>query len=179
MRATRTHWLATLALGLATTLPLAAQGVRAELQAAIDDAATKIVALAEAMPADKYSWRPSAGVRSVSEVLMHVAGGNNGIPGMAGVQRKPATALPRNAETSITDKAAVIAAVKASYDYLKLAVADVPDAQLGDAVNLFGQQSTKRGVLILLATHNHEHLGQLIAYARSNNITPPWSRAGN
>jgi uncharacterized damage-inducible protein DinB len=173
------RWPAVALVASLIAMPTHAQGVTADVQAAIDDAASKIVQLAEAIPADKYSWRPGAGVRSVSEVLMHVAGGNTGIPGMAGVQRKPATPLPRNAEQTITEKAAVIAALRASYDYLKLAVADVPDAQLGDAVNLFGNQSTKRGVLMLLATHNHEHLGQMIAYARMNNIAPPWSRGGN
>jgi uncharacterized damage-inducible protein DinB len=164
------------AVTVASALPAHAQAVKAELQGAIDDAATKIVALAEAIPADKYGWRPGPGVRSVSEVLIHVAGGNFGIPGMAGVQRKPARALPQNAEQAITTKGDVVAALKASYTFLTQAVGDIPDAQLDAPVKLFGQNSTKRGVLVLLATHNHEHLGQMIAYARMNGIAPPWSR---
>lgn len=176
---TAARWGAWLGLSLALATPARAQNVKAEMQGAVDDAATKIVALAEAMPAEKFSWRPGAGVRSVSEVLMHVAGGNMGIPGMAGVTRKPERPLARDAEKTVTTKAAVIAALKDSYAYLKLASADIPDAALNDPVDLFGQKSTKRGVLVLLATHNHEHLGQLIAYARMNGIAPPWSRGAN
>ncbi|MDX2184966.1 MAG: DinB family protein [Gemmatimonadaceae bacterium] len=160
---------------LVSATPALAQNIKAETIAAIDDAATKLVALAEAMPADKYSWRPAPGVRSVSEVFIHVAGGNLGIPGIAGVKRRPDAPLARDAEKTVTDKAAVIAALKASFTFVKAAVNDVPDAELDASVNLFGQKSTKRGVLLLLATHNHEHLGQTIAYARMNGVKPPWS----
>jgi uncharacterized damage-inducible protein DinB len=173
---TTARWSAGLSLLLGLATSASAQNVKAEMQAAVDDAASKIVALAEAIPAEKFSWRPGAGVRSVSEVLIHVASGNMGIPGMAGVTRKPERALGRDAEKTVTSKAAVVAALKDSYAYLKLAAADVPDAALNDPVDMFGQKSTKRGVLVLLATHNHEHLGQMIAYARMNGIAPPWSR---
>ncbi len=166
-------------LAVAAGMPVQAQTAKAELQAAIDDAASKVVALAEAVPAEKFGWRPAPGVRSVSEVLIHVASGNMGIPSVAGVTRKPDRPLARDAEKTVTTKAAVVAALKDSYAFAKLAVADLPDAQLNDPVDLFGQKSTKRGVLVLLATHNHEHLGQMIAYARMNGIAPPWSRSGN
>jgi uncharacterized damage-inducible protein DinB len=178
IRSTR-RWGTTLGLSLGLASAVGAQNVKAEMQAAVDDAATKIVALAEAIPAEKFAWRPGTGVRSVSEVLIHVASGNMGIPGLAGVTRKAERPLARDAEKTVTSKAAVIAALKDSYAYLALAAADIPDAQLNDPVNLFGQKSTKRGVLVLLATHNHEHLGQMIAYARMNGIAPPWSRGAN
>lgn len=154
-------------------------GLRAELVAQLADAERKFVALAEAIPADKYGWRPAAGVRSVSEVLMHMVGANYMIPGMAGVQRKPDVALARDMETTVTDKAQVVDLLRKSFVHAKLAVTDVPDDRMDVAVNLFGSKSTNRGVLVLMATHAHEHLGQTIAYARMNGVVPPWSRGAS
>ena len=153
-----------------------ATGLRKELIAQLADAEQKLVALAEATPADKYGWWPAAGVRSVSEVFMHMVGANYMIPGMAGVKRKPDVTMARDMETKVTDKAQVVDMLKKSFVFAKQAVADVPDDQMDVAVNLFGSPSTSRGVLVLMATHAHEHLGQSIAYARMNGIVPPWSR---
>lgn len=158
------------------TDPASATGLRKELIGQLADAERKFVALAEATPADKYSWRPAAGVRSNSEVFMHMVGANYMIPGMAGVKRKPDVALSRDMETKVTDKVQVLDLLKKSFVHAKQAVMDVPDDQMDTSVNLFGSPSTNRGVLVLMATHAHEHLGQSIAYARMNGIVPPWSR---
>lgn len=175
---------AVLVAGAAPLLPAqqaapAATGIRREIIQQIEDAERKLVALAQAIPQDKYGWRPAEGVRSVSEVLMHVAGANFMIPRMAGVQRAPAVELPRDAEKTVTDKARVVELLQQSFAHAKLAMMDVPEAQMDSAVTLFGQPSTSRGVFVLIATHNHEHLGQMIAYARSNGVVPPWSGGGN
>jgi uncharacterized damage-inducible protein DinB len=160
--------------GQAPTTALA--GVRGEILAQFDDAATKLLQLAEAIPAEKYAWRPAAGVRSVSQVLMHVSGANSYILGMAGV---PALAgLPQDAENTVTDKAQVIEQLRRSSDYVRAAIRAMPAADLDKPATLFGRPSTKRNVLLLTATHAHEHLGQLIAYGRANGVVPPWSRAG-
>jgi uncharacterized damage-inducible protein DinB len=159
--------------------PSTATGVRKAIIDQLDDAERKLVALAGAMPQEKYAWRPAEGVRSVSEVFVHVAGANFMIPGIAGVQRQPAVALPRDAEKTITDKARIVELLGQSFAHAKQAVMDVPDAELDTAVQLFGQPSTKLGVFMLIATHAHEHLGQSIAYARSNGVAPPWSGGGN
>jgi len=156
--------------------PSSATGLRKELIGQLADAEQKFVALADATPADKYSWRPAAGVRSTSEVFMHVVGANYMIPGIAGVKRKPDVVLSQDMETKITDKTRVVDLLKKSFAHAKQAVMDVPDDQMDTAVNLFGTPSTNRGVLVLMATHAHEHLGQSIAYARMNGIVPPWSR---
>jgi uncharacterized damage-inducible protein DinB len=156
--------------------PAAATGLRKELVGQLADAEQKLVALADAMPAEKYTWRPAAGVRSVSEVFMHVVGANYMIPGIAGVTRKPDMALSPDMETKVTDKAQVVEMLKKSFAHARQAVMDVPDAQMDASVSLFGTPSTNRGVLVLMATHAHEHLGQSIAYARMNGIVPPWSR---
>ena len=153
-----------------------ATGVRKELIAQLVDAEKKLVALAEAMPADKYGWRPAAGVRSVSEVFMHMVGANYMLPGIAGVKRKPDMELSRDMETKVVDKAQVVDMLRKSFAFTKQSMLDVPDDQMDTVTDFFGTPSTNRGVLVLIATHAHEHLGQSIAYARMNGIIPPWSR---
>ena len=163
------------AQGTAPTASPAATGVRAELVKELESAERKLVALAEAIPQDKYGWRPGEGVRSISEVFVHVAGANLMIPGMAGVPAATGITLARDAEKTMTDKAQVVNALRQSFAHAKSAVNSLSDADLDTATQLFGQPSTKRGVLLLVATHAHEHTGQAIAYARMNGIVPPWS----
>jgi uncharacterized damage-inducible protein DinB len=160
----------------APTAPRAATGVRGEILAQFDDAVSKLLQLAEAIPQDKYGWRPSAGVRSISQVLMHVSGGNYYVLSFAGV--KAPSDLPADAENTVTDKAQVIAQLRRSADHVRAAVRNLSDADLDKAATMFGQATTYRNVYLTTATHAHEHLGQLIAYARSNAIVPPWSRGG-
>jgi uncharacterized damage-inducible protein DinB len=154
--------------------PRALTGVRGEILFQFDDAISKVLQLAEAIPQEKYSWRPSAGVRSVSQVLMHVSGANYYVLSFAGV--KAPTDLPADAENTVTDKAQVIAQLRRSADHVRTALRSLPDADLEKAATMFGQATTNRNVFFTTATHAHEHLGQLIAYARSNAIVPPWSR---
>jgi uncharacterized damage-inducible protein DinB len=158
--------------------PANATGLRKEIISQIDDAQQKMVALANAVPQDKYGYRPAAGVRSVSEVFMHVVGANIFLARrFAGVTRDPGVQLTPDMETKVTDKAQVTDLLRKSFEYAKQAVMDVPEAEMNAAVSMFGQQTTKRGVLVTIATHAHEHLGQSIAYARANNVVPPWSQA--
>ena len=133
-----------------------------------------LVALAEAVPAEKYTWRPAEGVRSVSEVYMHVAGANFYLPSALGVALPPG--LSREMEKE-TDKAKVVAALKDSIAHARKAVEGADPATLGQEVELFGRKMTRADVLLILLSHAHEHLGQAIAYARSNGVAPPWSRA--
>lgn len=142
----------------------------------------RLVQLAEAMPEDVYKWRPAEGVRSTSETLMHVVNANIGLPMMLGVappegleMSEDMMAKAQEREKNVTAKADVIAELKKSIDYGKSAIGDYPAAALGDEVEFFGMTLRKRDVLLILLSHSHEHLGQLIAYARSNGVTPPWS----
>jgi uncharacterized damage-inducible protein DinB len=169
---------ATLVLGAA---PLYAQApaagdVRTDLVAQLLDAEKKLVALAEATPQAKYAWRPAAGVRSTSEVFMHMVGANYMIPPMAGATKAAGVNLSQDSERTVTDKAAIVDHLKKSFAYARASVMEVPESEFAKPVNLFGTPSTKRGVLVLMATHAHEHLGQSIAYARMNGIVPPWSQ---
>lgn len=143
----------------------------------IDDAGNKLVRLAEAIPAEKYSWRPGEGVRSVSEVFMHVAGGNFNIPRRIGAEVPAEVKLGPGFDKSVTEKAEVIAMLKKSFEHVKGAVMKVSDEDAGGktAPWLGGRQATYREIMFFLATHEHEHLGQAIAYTRSVGITPPWT----
>ncbi|MBI3791893.1 MAG: DinB family protein, partial [Gemmatimonadetes bacterium] len=137
---------------LALVLPLAAaplaaraQGVtaaaafRAEYLRQLDDAEKKLVSLAEAIPQDKYGWRPGPGVRSISEVYMHIAGADLMIPSALGL--KP-PAMNRDDETKVTDKKQVVEALKKSFAHARAAAAAVKDEELGAPVKLFGAENT-------------------------------------
>ena len=154
-----------------------AGGARAEIVRSLDDAQKKLLALAEAMPAEKYTWRPGQGVRSVGEVFAHVAGGNYFLPTFWGV-KPPAGVDPRGFEKEGGDKAKTIDTLKKSFDHVRHAIDSIPEADLGKAVKLFDHEGTYREAVLLVASHAHEHLGQSIAYARMNNVVPPWSAAG-
>ena len=148
-------------------------GFRAEYASDLDDVQKKIMDLAAAVPAEKYTWRPAPGVRSVSEVYMHIAGGNYFLATFVGVQ--PPDDMPKDIE-KITDKQQVLAALQKSFDHLRTILKNTSDADLEKPVKLFGNPTTQRGVLVTALNHLHEHLGQSIAYARMNGVTPPWSR---
>ena len=142
----------------------------------IEAAEKELVSLAEAIPGEKYSWRPGEGVRSVSEVYMHVAGANYYVPNFAGVTPPPG--LARDMEKTITKKEEVIDALKKSFVHLHHAIENTPDSDFDKKVKFFGgEEATVRYVFLVAASHCHEHLGQSIAYARSNGIVPPWSKS--
>ncbi len=137
----------------------------------------KYFAIAEAFPQESYSWRPMEGVRSVSEVLMHVAAANFAIPLRVGAQ------LPEGDPEqwledpdSFTDPSVVVDAVRQSFRFAREVIGSTPDERLWEQAPNAGEGTTVGSQLILLQYHAHEHLGQLVAYARMNSIVPPWSR---
>lgn len=150
-------------------------GFRAIVLRDCDDARTKVLDLAEAMPEGKYSWRPMDGVRSVSEVFIHIATDNFYLPGLMG--QKSTEKISQDDEKKITEKAKVIAHLKKSFDFIKDATLKIPDEDLDTPADFFGSKTTYRGILLHAANHWHEHLGQSIAYARMNKIVPPWTAA--
>lgn len=155
----------------------------ADLVADYDGAAKKLISLAEAIPAEKYGWAPSDEVRTVSQVFMHVVGANYMIPmGMGaappeGLQMDEGgpMATMQKWEQEVTDKDAVIAKLKASVDYAEGALTGMDERDPAETVDLFGPMSLLRYMLVV-QSHTHEHLGQMIAYARSIGVVPPWSR---
>jgi uncharacterized damage-inducible protein DinB len=175
-----------IALLCMASAPLAAQEKRAgligELLADLEDVEGKLVGLAEAIPADKYGWKPAEGVRSTSEVFMHIAADNYLIPAAAGIAAPANTEITSEYATAVAfenrklDRDATIAELKSSMAHLKKAVSGTRDADLEREVQFFGQPATMRKVWILATGHLHEHLGQMIAYARGSGVVPPWSR---
>jgi hypothetical protein len=180
----RTSTVITLALFVA--VPLSGQtreGLMGDLVKDITEVQTKIVALAKAMPADAYAWRPSPGVRSAGEVFAHVAADNYFLPAAMGITPPPETGISgKDFKTTLAfekktmTRDQVIAELEKSFTFLKTSMNGMSDTQLNAPLEVFGQKSTNRSLWISTTTHLHEHLGQLIAYARSNKVTPPWSK---
>ena len=159
------------------TAPSAAaptSGVRAEFLNELKTQEDKFVQLAQAMPAGKYTWRPAEGVRSVSEVYLHVATANYNLPHVFGVAPPP-DFKAAGFDKSTTDKAKVIDILKDSFAHMRQAVLNMPDADTEKQVDWFGSKNTYRGVMLFIIRHGAEHLGQSIAYARMNGVTPPWT----
>jgi uncharacterized damage-inducible protein DinB len=148
--------------------------IKAEILSQIGEAEKKILALAEATPAEKYTWRPAEKVRSTGEVFMHLAGANYFLPTLWGA-KMPDGVNPREFEKNGGDKAKVIDTLKKSFEHARQVINAASDADLDKTIKIFGNDGTAREVLLLIATHAHEHLGQSIAYARMNGIVPPWS----
>lgn len=158
-------------------------GLMGDLIGDITDVETKIVGLAKAMPEASYGWRPMPGVRSVGEALVHVAADNYFMPAAVGTAPPAATGISGTDyktvaayEQKTRARAEIIAEVEQSFTFLKKAMNDTPDAKLDGAIKVFGRESSLRSTWVMTTTHLHEHLGQLIAYARSNKVTPPWSK---
>lgn len=133
----------------------------------------RAVQLAEAIPEDKYGWRPMDAVRSVSEAIMHIAAANYFFAGRLGMPT-PEGVDPSTLE-SVTAKADCIAALKASNEQLSKAFDAVTDRNA--KTDLFGREATVEDMMLIAIGHVHEHFGQLIAYARSNHVVPPWSQS--
>jgi uncharacterized damage-inducible protein DinB len=162
------------AIAFALVVPVAqAQGQSAGLQAAFQaDAGTlsdKFVGLARVM-AGKYDWKPGQGIRSVADVFNLIVFENGLLAGV--LSGTPAGARP----APITDPEKLQKALKTSYANLQQVVAGLSDNDLQTTVTLFGKERTKRDAVMYLLADQHEHLGQSIAYARTNSVVPPWSK---
>jgi uncharacterized damage-inducible protein DinB len=153
------------------------KGIRAEIIQELNDAEEKISSLAKDIPEAKYSWRPDEGVRSVSEVLMHVSGGNYFFLSFTGF--KMPEGMTEDGEKNVTDKKQIAEFIAKAYANARDKIMAVKDKDLEKMVDFFGNKITTRQLLLKMVNHSHEHLGQLIAYARMNGITPSWSKKAN
>ena len=182
------HAVVALALGAAVA-PLAAQDVpnresalevRKRFVTDLDTLQSKFLALAEAIPADKYAWRPAAGVRSIGEAFMHVASEYYVFAPMAyGATPSPVVGRGREAFQkfeSASTKADVTKHLKDGFAYMKQSLTGLDAAQITGTKKLFGQDLTIVETSFIMSGDLHEHLGQLIAYARMNGVKPPWSK---
>ena len=135
---------------------------------------SQLIALAEATPPEKFAWRPAPGVRSTSEVYMHIAMANLYLLSITG-PALPADFKP-DLEKTVTAKADVIAWLKRSLDAVKAAHPAATAADLQRKVKVFGRDATVDGMYLRIIVHANEHMGQLIAYARMSGVVPPWSK---
>ena len=134
----------------------------------------QLIALAEATPADKFAWRPAPGVRSTSEVYMHIAFDNFSLLSVTGPKMPPD--LKEDAETAVTSKPEVIAWLERSLDAVKQAHLAEKPSDYGRKVRINNRDATVDGMYLRIIVHANEHMGQLVAYARMNGIVPPWSK---
>lgn len=161
--------------------PTAAPTVQTQLASDVQNLSDKFEGLARVM-AGKYDWRPGQGVRSVGEVFNLIIGENRMLTGLLtaapqGGARAGGGPAGRAAQPApVTDPAEMQEALKASYAALRQAVTGLSAAELNANVKLFGRDLTKQGATLFLLLDQHEHLGQSIAYARTNNVVPPWSK---
>jgi uncharacterized damage-inducible protein DinB len=133
----------------------------------------QLVALAEATPAEKFSWRPAPGVRSTSEVYMHIVIANFYLLSVTG-PKMPAD-LNDDMEKTVTSKAEVIAWLKRSLEAVKTAHAAETPKDLERKVKIEDRDATVDGMYLRIIVHANEHMGQLIAYARMTGVVPPWA----
>ena len=156
-------------------------GLTKDLLEDIGQVERKFLALARAIPEEKFGWRPGEGVRSISEVVMHVASDNYLIPAALGFAPDPSTGIKGSDfstaiafEKRTVNKTQAIAELEKSFAFIKQSLGATAPAQLSNPITMFGQPFTTQQGWLMATTHLHEHLGQLIAYARSNGVKPPW-----
>ncbi len=164
-----------LALLSAHTLPgqTAPEGIWQGYDGEWKHVSQQLIALAEATPPDKFAWRPAPGVRSTSEVYMHIVMANFYLLSVTG-PKMPAD-MKEGMEKSATSKADVIAWLKRSLDAVKTAHLTVTPKDLERKVQIADRDATVDGMYLRIIVHANEHMGQLIAYARMTGVVPPWS----
>ena len=176
-----TSLIAVMAFGLSVQAqPQAPDNLIGDLLKDVEDVETKVLDLAKAMPDSALSWRPMPGVRSTGEVFQHIASDNYFMPALMEIPAPKESGITSDYQTAAAwekrpmDKSAVIAELQKSFAFLRASMSAASDAQL---TKTYGRRkATGRALWVSTVTHLHEHLGQLIAYARTNKVTPPWSK---
>ncbi|MGD0772179.1 MAG: DinB family protein [Candidatus Solibacter sp.] len=154
----------------------------AELLLPFDDLEKEVLALAKAIPEEKYAWRPGPGVRSFREVFIHIVNGNRLMLNIAvnsPSREEVMKQIEQNAkgEQEPASKEKIVGLLAESFASVRKAMEGVrTTSALTRDVDFFGTMAPLGGVLASIDTHTAEHLGQLIAYARVNGIVPPWSQ---
>ncbi len=172
------HFVKSLFLGLLLSAPTlfaqAPEGIWQGYDGEWRHVSAQLIALAEATPAEKFAWRPAPGVRSTSEVYMHIALANFYLLSVTGP--KMPTGLKEDSEKTITSKAEVIDWLKRSLDAVKEAHLAAKPSDLERKVHIADRDATVDGMYLRIIVHANEHMGQLIAYARMTGVAPPWAK---
>jgi len=153
----------------------------ADILLSFSDSESKVMALAKTVPEEKYSWRPAPGVRSFGEVFVHIASGNQimlklAVSAPSDEEVYKAIAEQTKLEKQTFSKDRIIEMLTESFAAVRKSLESARPGTLARNANFFGTTTTTRGILVNLDVHIAEHLGQAIAYARMNGITPPWSK---
>jgi uncharacterized damage-inducible protein DinB len=152
----------------------------ADILLSFSDSESKVIALAKAVPEDKYSWRPAPGVRSFGEVFVHIVSANQLLMKLASApsadELKTAIDEQSNLEKQTFPKARIIEMLTESFATVRKSLESARPGTLAQSADFFGTPTTRRGIFVNMDVHIAEHLGQAIAYARMNGITPPWSQ---
>jgi uncharacterized damage-inducible protein DinB len=167
-------------------------GFRGEYLWELDICEAQVLALAGAIPAELYRWRPVADARSLSEVLVHIVAGNLMLLRLAGMRApgkadlygplegdpltQGVTMVRKNVslEKTVSDKQAIVDLLKASFNAVRKAFTSSTDDEIGRTGNFFGESTTVRRVYLRMLAHSHQHMGQLVAYTRCNGLKVPW-----
>jgi len=150
-------------------------GVRGDIIGNMMMASKEVEELAAAMPEKKYAWRPGKGVRSVGEVYLHVCQANYLLGTFTGTPTPMSKEELMGMDKMAANKAKIAQMLKDSYAFATQVISNTPDTDLDTEVDFFGSKMSKRAMMMTVAAHSHEHLGQSIAYARMNGIVPPWT----
>jgi hypothetical protein len=141
----------------------------------------KFMALARAVPADKLAWRPMKGTRSFRDVFAHVAAEGNTETAMFGRPLPAGSVSDFDAEEARLAKLPddqLIAAMDRGMQSLSATMGGLSRATINSPIRYYGQRTLPRVAATYTLIDLHEHLGQLVAYARTNAIVPPWSKKG-
>jgi len=160
---------------------VAAMPAAADILLSFSDSEHKVLALAKIVPEEKYSWRPAQGVRSFGDVFVHIVSANQLLLKMAtsapsADEMKAAFEEQSMLEKQTLSKEKIVAMLTESLAAVRKSLESARPGQLAQPADFFGTATTRRGIFIHLDVHIAEHLGQAIAYARMNGITPPWSQ---
>jgi uncharacterized damage-inducible protein DinB len=153
----------------------------ADILLSFSDSESKVLALAKIVPEDKYSWRPAPGVRSFGEVFIHVVSANQllmklGTSAPSADELKAAFEEQPKLEKQTLSKDRIIQMLTESFASVRKSLESARPGTLAHEADYFGTPTTRRGIFVNMDVHIAEHLGQAIAYARMNGITPPWSQ---
>jgi uncharacterized damage-inducible protein DinB len=158
----------------ATTVAAPTSGFRAEFLEEVAYYEQRFTRLAEARPAEQYTWRPSEGVRSVGEVFTHITAANYGVARALGTA--PPAGLNFKSIASLSpDKLKVLQALKGSSAHFRNAIVALSETDADKPQKMFNRETTLRGSFIVITGHFGEHLGQSIAYARMCGVVPLWT----
>ena len=148
---------------------------RGEFLLQFDESMGKVIALAEAVPAERYTRPAVPSAMPLGRIFAHIASYNFGYPARAMGIAAPA-GIGLDTLERMTDKAQVVALLRRSAEHVRQSVRRMPEAQLGEMTTLYGRRVPQWSVLFQLLAHMNDHMGQSIAYARASGTVPPWSQ---